>query len=225
MSTALIEQVKVLSPEDCNRVRLSVHELSPLWDEERFRLGAGISYYKPPVVYYATAKLMNPILEKHLGWMYDQLLSVFSVKFNCSVAYRKDLALPGFNIYNKPSNFSELSYNVHVDLQYKDLNWDPEGSADFETTMSFTVPIVSPLNGTGLNIWNVTQLTDHEMEKTDALAQDKAVYQSYDVGIATIHDGKHYHQMCITKDWTPADERITLQGHGVMQNGSLIIYG
>lgn len=110
-------------------------------------------------------------------------------------------------------------------MQYMDLNWDPQGSADFESTMSFTLPIANPKNGSGLNIWNVTKLTDEQMKHTTALAQDKAAYQKYEVGIATIHDGKHYHQMCIADDWSSKDERITLQGHGLMQNGSLVIYG
>jgi hypothetical protein len=106
-----------------------------------------------------------------------------------------------------------------------DLNWEPAGSADFSTTMSFTLPIASPSKGSGLNIWDVTQLPDQQIGRTDALNQDKAHYQSYGIGVATIHDGKHYHQMCIATEWTPSDERITLQGHGLMQNGSLIIYG
>jgi hypothetical protein len=110
-------------------------------------------------------------------------------------------------------------------MQYQDLNWDPPGSADFESTMSFTLPIANPTNGSGLNIWNVTKLTDEQMTQTKALAQEKAQYQRYELGIATIHDGKHYHQMCIAEDWNSEDERITLQGHGLMQNGSLVIYG
>ncbi len=225
MSTQLIQEIRVLTREDCERVRLSVHELNPLWDEERYRLGAGISYYKPQVVYYATAKRMNPVLRKHFSWMYDKLLQCFTDKFDCPVSYRDDLALPGFNIYCGPVDFSVLSYNVHIDLQFLDLNWDPKGSADFDSTISFTLPIASPANGSGLNIWNETQMSTEEIEKSGALDQDKALYHSYDIGVASIHDGKHYHQMSITEKWIPTDERITLQGHGLMQNGVMIIYG
>ncbi|MBI2810492.1 MAG: hypothetical protein HYX67_06675, partial [Candidatus Melainabacteria bacterium] len=192
MSTKLIEEINVLTLSECAKARLSIHELKPLWDEDRLRLGAGISYYKPPVLYYATAKRMNPVLQKHFGWLYEKLLDAFKAKYDCPVTFRSDLALPGFNIYCGPSDFSAISYNVHVDLQYLDLNWDPEGSADFDTTMSFTLPVAAPQKGTGVNIWDVRQLHDQEMRRRDALSADKAVYQAYSVGTATIHDGKHY---------------------------------
>ncbi len=225
MTNTLIKDVDVLTIEDCERVRSSVHELKPLWDDERYRLGSGISYYKPAALYYAASKQMNPILKKHFSWMYEKLLEAFSKAFECNVKFKEELALPGFNIYCGPVDFKTIAYNVHIDLQYLDLNWDPEGSADLSTTMSFTLPIVSPKNGTGLNIWDATQLSAEEIEQSGALDQNKAIYQPYKAGVATIHDGKHYHQMSITEDWTPTDERITLQGHGLMQNGALVIYG
>lgn len=225
MQLQLLQEIPVLSADECDRVRLSVHELKPLWDEERYRFGAGISYYKPQALYYATAKQMNPILKRHFGWLYEKLLTAFSAQFKRPVVFRDDLALPGFNIYCGPSDFSKIAYNVHVDLQYLDLNWDPPGSADFDSTMSFTLPITAPRQGTGLNIWEVTQLSDEQFAKSDALSDEKAYYHSYKPGTATIHDGKHYHQMQITSDWESSDERITLQGHGLVQNGALVIYG
>ena len=225
MAQTLASEIEVLTVEDCERVRVGIHALKPLWDDERYRLGAGISYYKPAALYYAASKQMNPILKKHFFWMYEKMLEAFSTTLGCNVIFRDDLAVPGFNIYCGPIDFSTVVYNKHVDLQYLDLNWQPEGSVDLDTTMSFTIPIVSPTNGTGLNIWDVTQLSAAEIEQSNALDQSKAVYQPYRIGVATIHDGKHYHQMSITENWLPTDERITLQGHGLMQNGSLVIYG
>lgn len=225
MTKTLIRDVEVLTTDECHRARSIVHELKPLWDDERYRLGSGISYYKPAALYYAASKQMNPVLKKHFSWMYEKLLEAFSTAFGCNVKFRDDLALPGFNIYCGPVDFSTVAYNVHVDLQYLDLNWEPEGSIDLDTTMSFTIPIVSPIHGTGLNIWDVTQMSGEELEHSGALDQNKAIYQPYQIGIASIHDGKHYHQMSITEKWMPSDERITIQGHGLMQNGSLVIYG
>ncbi|MBS1955903.1 MAG: hypothetical protein JST89_17090 [Cyanobacteria bacterium SZAS-4] len=225
MTKTLIKNIEVLTAEDCERVRASIHKLQPLWDDERYRLGAGISYYKPAALYYAASKRSNPILKEHFSWMYEKLLEAFSKAYGCTVKFRDDLAVPGFNIYCGPVDFSTVVYNKHIDLQYLDLNWDPEGSTDPNSTMSFTVPIVSPANGTGLNIWDVTQISAEEIEQSGALDQDKAIYQPYQVGVATIHDGKHYHQMSIAEKWVPTDERITLQGHGLMQNGALVIYG
>ncbi len=225
MIKTLISEVDVFSIDECERIRAGVHNLKPLWDEERYRLGAGISYYKPTALYYAASKQMNPVLNKHFAWMYEKLLQKLSTGLDCKVRFREDLALPGFNIYCGPVDFSTVVYNKHLDLQYLDLNWDPPGSADVESTISFTIPIAAPLHGTGLNIWDVTQISAEEIEDTDALSQDKAIYQSYKLGVAAIHDGKHYHQMSITEKWTPTDERITLQGHGLKQNGALVIYG
>lgn len=223
----LIDGIKVLTPEESLRVSSEVHSLRHLWDDERYRLGAGISYYRPGALYYATSKQMNPILRKHFGWMYDKLQDAIATSYSVEVGFRDDLALPGFNIYCGPNDFSTIRYNIHVDLQFMELNWEPEGSADFSTTMSFTLPIASPVHGAGLNIWEVTQsdISEQELEGTELLSVQKAKYQRYEVGIATVHDGRHYHQMAVAENWLPTDERITLQGHGLMQNGRLVIYG
>lgn len=227
MLNQLIQEIKVLEPAECERVKNSVHQLKGIWDEDRYRLGAGISYYKPLALYYATSRRTNPILRKHFGWLYDNLLNVFANCFNCNVAYREDLALPGFNIYCGPTDFQTISYNVHVDLQFADLNWEPHGSANFNSTMSFTLPIATPATGSGLNIWNLTQMDIDEVDidSSDCLSPEFSVHHRYQPGIATIHDGKHYHQMSVTSPWCASDERITLQGHGLMQNDRLVIYG
>jgi hypothetical protein len=223
----IVKEIKVLTAEESGRVRDEVHSLKYLWDDERHRLGAGISYYRPRALYYATGKQMNPILREHFDWVYNKLIEAFEKHFAVKTIFRDDLALPGFNIYCGPTDFSTIRYNVHIDLQFMELNWEPKGSADFDTTMSFTLPIASPVHGAGLNIWDVTQsdIPEQELEESELLDARNAIYQRYEVGVATIHDGRHYHQMTVAENWLPTDERITLQGHGLMQNGSLVIYG
>lgn len=222
-TTSLIREISVLTESDCSKAREIVHSLRPLWDTERFRLGAGVSYYKPIALYYASARQMNPILKQHFSWIYDQLVQTFSEHFGCTVVFRDDLALPGFNIYCGPYDFSRVQYNVHIDLQYNYLSWNPPGSADFQSTISFTLPIALPVNGSGLNIW-LAERSSVELDP-DSLTPESAFYQKYVPGIATIHDGKHYHQMCINNDCHVFDERISLQGHGIVQDGRLVVYG
>ena len=108
-----------------------------------------------------------------------------------------------------------------------DLNWEPNGSAEFSTTMSFTLPIAVPKFGAGLNFWDVRQgdIPEEELDDSQLLSEKQAMYQNYEVGIATIHDGRHYHQMTVGTKSSPTDERITLQGHGLVQSGKLVIYG
>ncbi|CAN5676093.1 hypothetical protein BH10CYA1_BH10CYA1_55290 [soil metagenome] len=223
----IIEVIPVLSAVESAQVRDEIQALKHIWDEERHRLGAGISYYHPRVLYYATSKQMNPILRKHFDWMYEKLLKAFTKHFGVPTTFRDDLAVPGFNIYCGPTDFSTIRYNTHIDLQFLELNWEPKGSVDFATTMSFTLPIASPKNGAGLNIWNITQndIPEEELDDSELLDVKNALYQRYEVGVATIHDGRHYHQMTVAENWLPTDERITLQGHGLIQNGTLVIYG
>lgn len=227
MPSQLVQEIQVLTAAECERVRESVHALNFLWDDELYRLGAGISYCKPSAFYYAVSKRTNPILQQHFGWMYEKLLEALKSAYGCAVHFREDLAVPGFNIYCGPTDFSTIRYNIHVDLQFTELNWEPEGSANFNSTMSFTLPIATPSRGSGLNIWNLTQndIDEAELDDSEKLAPDQAIHQAYQLGIATIHDGKHYHQMAVASPWNSADERITLQGHGLMQNGALVIYG
>ncbi|HEY9679218.1 MAG TPA: hypothetical protein V6C76_14510 [Drouetiella sp.] len=227
MTSSLCQQVPVLTAEEATKALASIRSLQPLWDEDRYRLGAGISYYKPRALYYATSKQMNPIMRKHFDWLYDRLLQALSKHYDMPVTFRDDLAVPGFNIYIGQKEFSTLQYNTHVDLQFLELNWEPRGSANFESTMSFTLPIAVPENGTGLNIWNVQhgEISQDQLEESNQLDASRAEYQQYEVGIATIHNGKHYHQMSISSDAKPSDARITMQGHGLVQSGSLVIYG
>jgi len=93
--------------------------------------------------------------------------------------------------------------------------------------MSFTLPIAVPKFGAGLNFWDVRQgdIPEEELDDSQLLSEKQAMYQNYEVGIATIHDGRHYHQMTVGTKSSPTDERITLQGHGLVQSGKLVIYG
>ncbi|HEY9714657.1 MAG TPA: hypothetical protein V6C72_14415, partial [Chroococcales cyanobacterium] len=178
-ASSIVRTVPALSIEQCERARLTVHELEPLWDEERHRLGPGISYYKPQHFYYASARQFNPIMLKHFGWLYDELIAVLARELGAPVKFRDDLALPGFNIYLGAIEFSRISYNVHVDLQYNDLSWEPAGSADFNKLLSFTLPVALPEEGGGLNVWACRRDDMHGEPNPLArkeLSSDRALY-------------------------------------------------
>ena len=111
---------------------------------------------------------------------------------------------------------------IHCDTAHCVVDWGSREGMDLEHPISITVSIVLPRAGAGLNYW------DFGLERTQGMPQEdmrqllldsEKRYHPYRLGGMTIHSGLRYHQMAAMHDMLPDDERITLQGHGVLANG------
>jgi hypothetical protein len=223
--------IDVLTEEECSKVRLIVHDMEGYW--ARDRLGFASYKLKPFVdrriggigrfLYYLSAKRLNPVLRKRLGWMYARLESCLAGALGAPTRYPDNLALPGFHVFVQPIRDKA----IHFDGQHRHLNWGPSGDVDLEHPLSFTLAIALPKSGAGLNLWNISQKECRGLsaaQRKQLRYSHKKTFIPYKVGKMVCHSGYRMHQIADSANFAPGDERITLQGHGILRNGVWQIY-
>jgi hypothetical protein len=223
--------IDVLTEDECARVRSVVHEMKKHW--ARDRLGFAAYKLKPFVdrrigaigrlLYYLSAKRLNPMLRTKLGWMYDRIEERLAVALGAPTCYPSDLALPGFHVFVQPIRDKA----IHFDGQHRHLNWGRAGAVDLEHPLSFTLAIALPRSGAGLNLWDITQPECRGLssdQRKQLMRSRHKVFIPYRLGKMVCHSGYGMHQIADSMDFVPGDERITLQGHGIMRNGVWQLY-
>lgn len=233
---------QILSEKQCAEVYATIQSLKEHWitrgqePASFFTLGTAsyLDFLNLPDFagdYYNRAKQYKPLLQKHFSQIYELVKNSLEEQLQAPVSYHPEFALPGFHIWETPAIFTKSTASVHFDLQYQNLNWQDKENIDFQRTISFTLPIKLPHLGGGLNVWDLTYeeytdgrdpnyLGDVEVMKR---FRNKTVHP-YNVGKIVIHGGHSLHQIAAIAQVHPADERITLQGHGVYHNGRWLLY-
>jgi hypothetical protein len=237
----MVTQTDMLNLEECARVAADVHALRPYWVPRHatapfFTFGAA-SYLdgdtqRPEVrqQYYAKAARYNPVLIERFGWLYDRLLSTLERELRAPCAFEERLGRPGFHIFLPDKAFENPVYSIHFDLQYLQVDWVGHAAPDFSRPLSFTVSVVLPRSGGGLQTWDFfyADWKNKPLPELMVEVQKRAPHFSpYKVGGLAMHDGHMVHQIAPMRDidpGNPADARITLQGHGIQSDGVWRLY-
>jgi hypothetical protein len=225
-------QISVFNETECNEIHRIIYELRHLWIRRNriapfFTLGAA-SYLDGFILhnYLKQSQQMNPILFEQLKWMYKRLLEALEETLRSSVSLTERFALPGFHIFLSDSVFEETFASLHFDLQY-DFLFKNQEKTDFSHPISFTLPISLPANGASLQMWDLhyeeAKHKDARLFPSIAATREKTVID-YKKGMMLVHSGHQLHQMAAMKDLQPADERITLQGHAILCDGTWQVY-
>ena len=218
--------------------------------------------------YQRLACRTNPWFDQHLPWVYNTIEKKLSDEIgSCKV--ERDLAYPGFHIFHIPRVLRFLPTSliekmtkmpvdkiapvVHYDLQHRFLSghWRKYGRFDFNRTLSFTIPVLIPDSGTGMNLFKLDRVKSQEGKSplfksggselnyrlsdesisTDSIKSLNMTEDSeklsveYRKGFCLYHTGKILHQANITREnMKPGEHRITIQGHGVMCDGAWRLY-
>jgi len=231
----MIKDISFLTLEECQEVRRIIYDLKRFWNqtdtyEPAYTLGVATYRHAPPnplPLYYAKARLFNPLLREHLGWLYDRLLMILAEELGQPTCYREDLALPGFHIFVAHEIWKVNVLQAHVDGQFKYHHWAPEAEVHFQRPLSFTLAISLPKAGGGLDMWDLNQeecVGISKLDRLNLLATKKVTYHPYTVGKIALHIGKIYHRIGNLESMETGDERITLQGHGLLCQGTWQLY-
>lgn len=216
----------LLTPDECTRARAAVDKLILYWtprhpDLPSFTVGAA-AYLDIPTdgvrQYYTRATRARRALHRELGWIYDKLTAAIEAALGAPAAITTQYAPPGFHIFQWHPRLGELSPKVHFDLQHEHLDWRTSPNMDPDRRFSFTVPITIPAAGAGLYVWPIT----HGQAVPDA--PPDATYHAYRVGDLFLHDGFHLHQIAADRPMNEGEERVTFQGHGVLDDGVWQLY-
>jgi hypothetical protein len=231
----MLTQHDFLSEEECARMCEIVEGLRDFWVNRAsgflpfFTLGAA-SYLdystENKELYLQAAERFNPILKSHFPMLYERLTEKLSEILEKPVLYAEEMALPGFHIFLPNKAFEYPVASTHFDLQHQKFKWDYE-QVDLEHPISFTCAIKMPKSGSGLNYWQITQeeaknLSTQELELLKN-SREK-LYFPYKLGSLVLHQGLFLHQIAPTKDMQSEDQRISLQGHGILCDDLMRLY-
>ena len=136
--------------------------------------------------------------------------------------FADDLPMPGFHIWVAPGIPQRRGASVHFDLQYERVISRPH-YAWASGTMSFTLPIRMPAAGSSLNVWPGVSYPE-DLPRVAGARETEPEVVHYRVGSAIVHTGHILHQIGASPSVEPDDIRITLQGHGLVVDGDLILY-
>lgn len=213
----------------------------------RFTLGsasyidAKSSYEK----YRKKAEEFNPLLEKNLAALYEKVLSSLETALEKKCEYSCENALPGFHIFGSDIYFEEESGNFHHDRQDELIDWG-DIQHNSANNLSFTLSIKLPKRGAGLILFSDQVKVDNafkESEENVSLLKEVLLssysfqeaietpcdlsdlvndleFIKYEEGYMFIHSGKFTHAMAPAIEMTKDDMRITLQGHGILDEAA-----
>jgi len=226
-----IKQIDCFNADFCQRIVSKIHALKMDWtprmgiDIPFYTLGAA-SYLDGDDEYVSFAKKMNPLLLKHFCELYIPLAEILYAETGEIIKYEEQFALPGFHIFESHPIFEKPIAACHFDLQYKKIQW-PYQNIDLTRPFSFTLSLKLPSHGGGLNYWDLEyeplkDKTRPELEKIQERVEKK--YIPYKEGSMIVQQGLFLHQIAPAQELLPTDERITLQGHGLICDGALRLY-
>lgn len=231
--TQAVADIPVLTVEECSRVRDSIMALRPSWVHRNiwvpfYTLGAAsyIDAAANPARYHLMAEKYNPLLTEHFSWLYGRVAEVVGHHLGAPAANAENLALPGFHIYLSSKVFEKPVASIHCDSQYGLHDWSGR-NADLDNPISFTLSIALPKNGGGLNTWDVSYdqiAACAGGNPADLVRGHELVYHAYEQGHMALHSGHVLHQAAPGRDVQIEDERITLQGHGILAGGVWRLY-
>jgi hypothetical protein len=231
-SLTSLAETDLLTADECDEVANSVLDLRDCWRVRspggRF-FTLGVNAYMDLAhaadwesSYFAPVQSANEILRSNFDGLYDRLLKVLGDDVGLPARFTDDLALPGFHIWTGAGIPHRSGASTHFDLQYQRILMRDryKGASG---TISFTLPIRLPAAGSCLLVWPDFQYPTGLSHLASSKQIDPEVVD-YRLGSAIVHTGHILHQIGPTSSVEPEDVRITLQGHGLVVDDSLLLY-
>lgn len=218
----------VFTVEDCTEVVKLVLDDRRYWlPRDRFYTLGAATYQDDPRMYPPMARAFNDVIVARKEFKRCIFAAstaatgaflVPEVSDTSTVITPDGFGLPAFHIFDSDANGLEGS--IHIDEPYLRVKW-PNG---YNLPFSFTLPLMLPEGGGGLNIW--PDVTETQMERyAECGAVPPPVYVPYKVGSLYVHDGLTPHQIANPCELGASEHRITLQGHGVVDDsGQVCVY-
>jgi hypothetical protein len=238
-------EIKLLDESECFDVVRKVQNLRQYWTPRHeelpfYTLGQAsyIDAVRDREKYYRRAQVYNEILQKNFGGLYEKLLTSLTTALNAPVAHYENAALPGFHIFLAHKAFESPMASIHMDLQYRALDWPLNEPIDSYPLISFTLAIELPKTGGGLNLWDIyhqeiEQLSRNSNREFDKLSETEVLallsqyeksFCQYRVGTMVVHSGHQLHQIAPTQKMIACDKRVTLQGHALLFDAAWHLY-
>lgn len=231
----MFDEFDLFTTEECRLICKTVHELQPFWihrdqkyKQPFYTLGCAsyLDARPDPADYYEKAPKHNLILKNQFAWVYDKLALALEKVLGKKIIYDDSLARPGFHIFLASKIFEKPVGSLHCDLQYELLDWKGKG-VSFDQPISITASLKLPTWGGGMTVWELSheEVQGMSKEETNQCIQTRPHRLiKYHTGKMVVHSGKMFHQIAPMQNVVEGDERITLQGHGVLKGDAYLLY-
>jgi len=194
---------------DVDETIFNVLKLNRYWikrfDIPFYTLGRNAYLDGKTQAYYDESRSLNKKLITNFGALYREVQDTMELIVGEPVGLGHDFALPSFHIFQSDPFFLDCPQNWHTDHPRNTLGIEQE---DDQKEWSFTVPIVLPESGGGL----------------DYKKNNRLKHLDYEVKDIIIHKGDFPHAISNLKEFKENEYRITLQGHLMRRNGRLVMY-
>lgn len=230
-SLSTLGEIDVLSAAECDEVAEAVLGQSDRWTARSpsglfATLGVNAYMDLAPAAdaeacYFGPARGSNLMLKQRFAGVHGKLAEALAAELGLPARYAGDLAMPGFHIWTGAGIPTQPVTSIHFDLQYQRLLTRP-AYARASGTVSFTLPVRLPAAGSSLRVWPCRYPED--LDRVAAIRQTEPEVVPYFPGRAIVHSGHVLHQIGVTPSVRPGDIRITLQGHGLVLDGALVLY-
>lgn len=183
----------------------------------------------PDLDYYDRLRDSNALLDAEFGDLLERVRDALERTLGRPARFVLGLARPGFHVFERDGIAVHAGANAHFDLQHQRLRF-PRPIREDEA-VSFTLAIKLPVAGGGLDTWNVVP---RDLERLARLGRPidlqgmtrtkPMIRHDYTVGAMAIQIAPILHRIGPSPRREPGDQRITLQGHGVLDDEGWVLY-
>ncbi len=233
----MLVRVSVLSEAQCGNIAARLNYLRPewIWRAPGFYT-LGVATYldigcaeNPEASYYGRVAATNGLLRREFGDELAALQRSLCDTLQAPCRFASGLALPGFHIFECGGICTSGTPTPHFDLQYQYHQWPFALAAS--QFISFTLTISLPRLGGGLDVWEIEAA---ELARLERMGRKPTVerlsrlvphtHHAYQPGWMVVQLATLLHRIAPLPEAYPGDQRITWQGHGVLDQGEWVLY-
>jgi len=233
----LLEYVDVFTPAQCAEIHARLESMRDHWLARQPGFATiGVATYldvscsaNAEETYYARLAAQNALLRSHFADELEHIRGVMARVLGRPTRFDDAVALPGFHVFEGLGVATIERPNAHFDHQHRYLRWPFEISSP--RVISFTIAIKLPTLGGGLDTWQVTEdeiVRLRRMGRDDTLEHlvkvKPVVKYPYQVGRALVQLVTVAHRISTVRERRHGDQRITIQGHGVRDGDTWVLY-
>jgi hypothetical protein len=163
-----------------------------------------------PVFYAECARATNRLLYNSYQDLYDRVADLFGDRYGRPVAFVDELAIPGFHLMRYARAGLYEGGGWHYDQLAWQVPYFVEHAREVRGILNFTVPLAVPSGGTGMDL-----VDEH------AAAEAHVAYRP---GLLLFSEQEVLHRIGPSNCLRPGEHRLTLQGHGVLFRGRVLLF-
>jgi hypothetical protein len=171
-----------------------------------------------PDFYAERARATNRMLYNAYADLYERVAAVFEARYAVPVAFVDELAIPGFHVmwYDEPGRHEGGGW--HVDQLAWQIPYFADRAAEVSGIVNFTLPLLVPSGGTGMD------LLDESGDWLSKGTEPAEIHVRYRPGVMLFNECEVQHRIGPSTTRRPREVRLTLQGHGVLFRGKLLLF-